>query len=76
LWTLDVESLVELDLGKQIVNVMRMVVEAHGIPLAKGADVVKNLLLLLHLERNDEHLKANGTDQVLHAAVFLLGCII
>ena len=60
LWTLKVESFVELHLGEQVINVFRLVVELIGVPFAKDAILVIHHLFALVKEGNSQDLKADG----------------
>ena len=74
---LQVQTLVQLHLVQQVVDVFRRKVELVGVPLAVDAVlVVVQLVPSLHVQRNGEHLEANGALHVPHAVVVLIGRVV
>ena len=69
---LKVEAFIQLDLGKQVVNVLGLVVKLISVPFAENT-----VLVVLHFladvdEADDQHLEADGTLKVAHATIVLI----
>ena len=69
---LEVESLVQLHLGKQVIDVFSLVIELICVPFAEDAVLVVHHLFALIQERDGKDLVADWALQVAHTVVVLI----
>ena len=74
--TLQVEALIELNLGQKAVDVLRSEVECRGVPFTEDTVLIVNHLLPLVVQSDGQHLETDRTLQVPHAVVVLIGGIV